>query len=103
MYHGVRGDIAGGSYPVLNNELLAKSVRELLRDEPSDGVLRSAGSDADDETHRPRWIRLCAGSAGQCRESGTARRHVEKPSSVRRFHNVPLIVDLVIKLCRQYR
>ena len=52
MRHGFCSDIACGSEPILDDELLAKSLRESLSNQAARDVLRPAGSDADDKPHR---------------------------------------------------
>ena len=57
-HDGLGGDISTGARPVLDDKLLAKSLREPLTDQASDDVDAAAGWNADDNAHRPRWIGL---------------------------------------------
>src|SRR5262249_38086869 len=51
-------DIARGSGPVIDDDLLAKSLRQEWINESRDDIGRNAGSIADDDPHRSRRIGL---------------------------------------------
>jgi hypothetical protein len=74
--------------PVLDDKLLAKSLREPLTDQASDDVDAAAGWNADDNAHRPRWIGLRPSKARDSRERGSGRSHMQKlPAG--KFHIEP--------------
>src|SRR5215475_4207856 len=81
-------DIAGGARSVLDDELLAKSLRQYLTYEARDDVRRTTGRKADDDAHRPRRIGLRPSSARHGRERGSARGQMQKISAGK-FHFEP--------------
>jgi hypothetical protein len=52
------GDIRPGAWAVLDDERLAKPLRQQLPHQPRNEVSAAAGRKADEDTHRPRWIGL---------------------------------------------
>ena len=58
--HGFGCDVAGGTRPDLDEELLAELLRQELRDQTRDDVGRAARRLADDDFHRTRGIGLRA-------------------------------------------
>src|SRR5262245_27276820 len=54
----LRADIAARARSIVDDELLAQPLRELLSNQTSYCVGRTARRVADDDAHRPRWIRL---------------------------------------------
>src|SRR5262249_31435245 len=84
----LRGDISTGARPVLDDKLLAKSLREPLTDQASDDVDAAAGWNADDNAHRPRWIGLRPRDTRHRRERGRARDQMQKISAGK-FHLEP--------------
>src|SRR5262245_27412206 len=87
----LRGDISTGARPVLDDKLLAKSLREPLTDQARDDVNAAAGWNADDDAHRSRRIGLrpCdvrrkrqrGSTCGQMQKSSAGKFHVEPPFS----------------------
>ncbi|MGA8080057.1 MAG: hypothetical protein WB868_21985 [Xanthobacteraceae bacterium] len=53
MRHPPRTDIAAGAGNVLDDEILAGLLAELLRDQPADQIGRTARLKADDKLDRP--------------------------------------------------
>ena len=66
--------VAARAADVLDEELLAESVGELLRHDARDDVGRTAGGKADDHAHRPARIALRRG----CRDAGQQQRGCEQ-------------------------
>ncbi len=81
-------DIAGGARPVLDHELLAEPLRQMLPREPRDGVGCAAGRERDDQMHRPRRVSLRAGEARCGRKHGSGCGQAQK-SAARKCHGVP--------------
>src|SRR5262245_32772341 len=57
-YHRLSADIAVRAWSVLDDEWLAKSLREPVTHQACDNVVTATGSIPDHQTHRPRWISL---------------------------------------------
>ena len=57
-HDGLGGDISTGARPVLDDKLLAKSLREPLADQARDNVGAAAGWKTNDDAHRPGRIGL---------------------------------------------
>src|SRR5262245_65778082 len=81
------GDVAGSAGPILDDDLLAKPLRQPLTHQAADHVLRAAGGKADEQTHRPRRIGLRPRYARYSWERGSARGQMQKISAGK-FHNV---------------
>src|SRR5208282_5831152 len=81
-----RGDIAAGAGPILDDEWLAKSLRQRLTEQARDDVRRAPGIKADDEAHRPRRIveRRC--DVRQCGRGGDARQQKMQKFPAGKFH-----------------
>src|SRR5262249_35572041 len=58
------GEIAAGPRPGLDDELLAKPLRQPLRHQTREDVICAASGKADDDAHRPRGIGFRASKAG---------------------------------------
>ena len=71
--HLASADIAGGAGNILDIDLLAELLSELLRHKPREGVGHPTGRKGHDRAHRPRWIGLCPYSARHARQRGSAR------------------------------
>ena len=78
-------DIAGGARSVLDDELLAKSLRQPLTHQARDDVGRTTGRKADNDAHRVRRIGFRPRDARHRRERGSARGQMQK-SSAGKFH-----------------
>ena len=89
MGHGFGCDVAGGARPHLDQELLAKLFREELRDHTRDEIGRAARRLADDDFHRPRWIRLRPCDAGRGRQHGSARGQMQKSTAAKSHIDPP--------------
>src|SRR5262249_16524936 len=50
------GDVARSARSVLNDEWLAKALRQPLTDQAREDVGRAAGRNADNDAHRPRQV-----------------------------------------------
>src|SRR5262245_12864660 len=81
------GDIGGRAGPVLDDEWLAKTRRQPLSYQPSDDVVSAPSGEANDNTHRPRWIGLCPSDARHGRQRGSARCQMQK-SATGKFHSI---------------
>jgi hypothetical protein len=75
------GDVAGGAGPILDDDLLAKLLRQPLTQQAADHVLRAAGGKADEQTHRPDRISLRPCNARHSRKRGSARGQMQKSSA----------------------
>src|SRR5262245_14476134 len=83
------GDVAGSAGPILDDDLLAKPLRQPLTHQAADHVLRAAGGKADEQTHRPRRISLRPCDARNHRQHGSACGQMQKVSTVGKFHFKP--------------
>src|SRR5215475_14835983 len=81
-------DIAGGARSVLDDELLAKSLRQYLTYEARDDVRRTTGRKADDDAHRPRRIGLRPRDARDGGQHGSPCCEMQKPTAGK-FHFEP--------------
>jgi hypothetical protein len=81
-------DIGAGARPVLDDELLAKPLRQRLTQEACDDVGCAAGGEADDDAHRARRIGLRPSDMRHGRERGSACGLMKKLSTVGKFHDV---------------
>ncbi len=80
-HDGLSCDIAAGTGPVVDDELLAEPLREPLSDDACDDVDRLAGGKSDDHAHRPRRVALRPGNARHGRERSSARDQRQKLSA----------------------
>src|SRR5262249_14315607 len=87
IHDGLGADIAAGSRPVLDDELLAESLGQPLADQTRSDVGPAARRKADDNAHRPRRIRLRPRDPWQHRRRGTASDEMQK-SSPGKIHRV---------------
>ena len=85
----LRGDIAAGARPVLDNELLTERLRQPLTDQAGDNVGRPASGKANNDAHRPRRIGLRRRNTRHRGQRGSARCEMEKISAGK-FHSLPL-------------
>src|SRR5450755_4218581 len=81
-------DIAGSARPILNEQWLAKPLRQPLTDKARQNVARTTGGKADDDADRPRRIGLRPSGARYDRERGSTRGQMQKLSAWK-SHNVP--------------
>ena len=84
------GDVAAGAQPVLDDEWLAEPVRQPLPYQARGDVGGAAGSEADDDAHRPRWIGLRQRGPGGGRQCGGARCQPQE-CSARKLHGAPSV------------
>jgi len=63
IHHGLGGNVAAGTGPVLNDELLAEAFGQPLRHQARCDVGRAASGEPDENAHRPRRIGLRASHA----------------------------------------
>jgi hypothetical protein len=82
---GFDPDRAAGAGAVLDDELLAKPLRQPFANEPGKNVGRAAGSKADDHMYRPCPISLRGSDADCGRTDGGGRRQMEE-FSARKCH-----------------
>src|SRR5262245_10402330 len=82
------GDVAAGTRPVLDDETLAKPLRQPLGHQSYDRVAGSAGRKAGDDTNRSRRIVLRASDARYDREDGSTRYQTQELSA-RNGHGDP--------------
>src|SRR5579864_5764228 len=89
IHDGLGGDVRACTWPVLDDEWLAKLLRQPLPHQTRDDVVASAGGKPNDPAHRPRRIieRRC--NARQDRERGSARCQTQN-SSAGKFHSITL-------------
>src|SRR5215467_13977786 len=71
------GNIASGARPVLDDEWLAKPVREPLTYQADEDVSCSAPRKPDDQTHRSRRIGLRPCDVRRKRQRGSARGQMQ--------------------------
>ena len=83
-----RADIAAGTWPVVDDELLAQPLRQPLTQHACDDVGRAAGRNLNDQAHRPRRIRLRPGGTRKRRKHGGAHCPMQE-FAAGRFHGVP--------------
>jgi len=81
-------DIAGGAGDVLDIDLLAELLGELLRHKPRKGVGHSTRRKGHDRAHRPGRIGLRPRSARHARQRGSARGQMQK-FAAGKFHHLP--------------
>src|SRR5262249_51877551 len=84
------GNIASGARPVLDDEWLAKPVREPLTYQADEDVSCSAPRKPDDQTHRPRRIGLRPSDARDGRQRGRAGGQMMQKFAAGKFHDVSL-------------
>src|SRR5262245_56589302 len=58
IHDGLRGYVAAGTWPVLNEELLTKALRQPWPYQSCHDVVATTRGKADNDTHRPRRIGL---------------------------------------------
>jgi hypothetical protein len=87
-HDGFGGDIAAGPGAVLDDEWLAEPVGQPLSEKPRKDVGRTTRCKADDDAHRPRRIGPRPSEARDGRERRRTRCHMQKLSSVGKFHGV---------------
>jgi hypothetical protein len=77
------GRAGGATRPdhILDDELLPERAREVLTDDAANNVGRSAGSERNDHSDRPRRIGLRASDARDNRQRGGASGQVQKISA----------------------
>src|SRR5262249_52151122 len=83
------GEIAGGTDPVLDHELLPEPVRQPLSHQPRGEIATAARCKADDKTHRPRRISLRRRDARHGRHCGSAGGQMQKLPAMGKFHFEP--------------
>src|SRR6266699_2639308 len=82
-------DVAASTANVFDIELFSETLGQLLCDEASEYVGRTAGRERNDHTHRPRRIGLRARDPRDGRQRGSAGGQMQKLSAVRKFHFEP--------------
>src|SRR5262249_45018486 len=80
-HDGFGTDIAACACSVLDHELLAEPLGEVLCKQAGHDVLRAAGREADDPAHRPRRIALCASKEREGRQRGGAGGETQELST----------------------
>src|SRR6516162_2217907 len=88
MHDGFGRDVAACPGPVVDDERLAESIRQLLTQQPRDDVGRAAGRKTDENAHRPRRIGLRPSETQNGRQRGSARSQMQK-SPAGKFHFEP--------------
>jgi len=81
-------NVAAAARPVLDHELLAETLRQPLTDQACDDVGAAAGSNGDDQAHRPRWKSLRLSETRGGRQRRSARGQMQKISAGK-FHFEP--------------
>src|SRR5438552_5818274 len=82
---GLHADIAARTDPVLDDELLAQMIRQILADDARNDVVGAARRKANNPVHRPCRIGLRPRDARKRRESGGTRCQMQK-STTGKFH-----------------
>jgi hypothetical protein len=85
-------DVSRRAGDVLDIELLAELLRELLRHQPPESVGHPAGRKRHHGAHWPIWIGLRPSAARQARQRGGARGQMEK-FAAGKFHLLPPVCD----------
>src|SRR5262245_3741610 len=98
----LRADIAARARSIVDNELLAQPLRELLSNQTSYCVGRTARRVADDDAHRPRRIGLRSRGSPHGRQRSSARGKMQKLSAGK-FHFDPSLSGLSIRLTSSAR
>ena len=91
MHHRLGGDIGAGARAILDDELLAKALRQPLADQSRSNVGRCAGRKAADDAHRPRRIGLRERDPRDRWQRGSACCQMQK-SSTGKFHSIAPLV-----------
>src|SRR5262249_20691976 len=86
--HRLDRDVAAGARPVLDDDLLAESLRQPRPHDAGDGVGAAACGKADDPAHRPRRIGLRPRETRHGRQRGNARSQMQK-FAAGKFHFEP--------------
>ncbi len=73
IHDGLGAEVAAGSRPIFDDEILAEPLGQPLPDQARGDVDPAAGRKADDDVHRPCRIGLRPGEARHGRERGSAR------------------------------
>jgi hypothetical protein len=81
-------DIAARAGDVLDIDLLAELLGQLLRHEPREGVGHPAGRKCNDRPHRPCRIGLRFRDPRHSRQRGSACREMQELATGK-FHDVP--------------
>jgi hypothetical protein len=87
-------DSAAPAAHVLDDILLSEMLGQLLRDEATDRIVLTAGSERNDHAHRPRRIRLRPGNARDDRLRDSACGQVQERATGK-FHGAPSRVWLL--------
>src|SRR5215472_16369695 len=85
-YNGLGGDIAGSSWSVLDDELLAEPLRQPLSYQACHDVGATSGRKSDNDAHRSRRIGLRPRDPRHYWQRGSACCQMEKLSAVGKFH-----------------
>src|SRR5215472_18919579 len=99
-HDGLSSDIAAGTRPVLNDELLTELLGEPLTYHARDDVNRLARGKSDDDAHWPRRIALRSRDARDSRENGGAHCQMQKISAGK-FHRRQSRFDVFIRSPRR--
>src|SRR5215831_16547426 len=78
MHDGFGRDVAACPGPVVDDERLAESIRQLLAQQPCHDVGRAAGRKTDENAHRPRRIGLRESKARDSWQRGGARGQMQE-------------------------
>src|SRR5262245_2156455 len=81
LYDHLGADIAGSSWSVLDDELLAELLRQPLSYQACHDVGATSGGKSDNDAHRSRWIGLRPRDPRECRQRGRARRQMPNSST----------------------
>src|SRR5262245_49857928 len=82
-------DIAAGTRPVLDDELLAEPLGQPMTDQARGDVGSTTGGKSDDNAHWPRRIGLRPRDARQSRQRGSARGQMQELSTGKFHLNLP--------------
>jgi hypothetical protein len=87
-HHSFRADIAAGTRPVVDDELLAQPLRQPLTQHACHDVRRAAGRNLNDQAHWPRRIGLRPSGTRERRGHGDAHCPMQELAAGK-LHGVP--------------
>src|SRR5262249_31270752 len=88
-YDRLGSDMAAGTRPILDHERLAEPLRQPMPHQAGEDVIGAAGSKADDDAHRSRWIGLRPRDPPTGRDRGSAHCQTQELAA-RKTHGVLL-------------
>src|SRR6516164_11214389 len=96
------GNIAGSTWPALDDEWLAEPLRQRLTDQARDDLDYATGRKADDDAHRPRGAGLRPSETRHGRERGRNRGQMQKLTAGK-FHRDASLYAVIRSPRRRWR